>query len=202
MTGTHLFELFYGRESLNTKLFMLINHASLPFLDAVLPAITFTGGSRIFPAYYAILLALYLIDRRIMPGKCLVVYLVAVSISLGAESLLKDFFHVPRPPYALGIGSVRLLGRVSSTYSLPSGHAVFSFMTAFTLSYGRSPLCKFLLFFWALLVAYSRVYLGDHYPLDVAAGALVGVASGLAAWECCALIEGWYGRMKGKRGAT
>ncbi len=39
MTGTHLSELFYGRESLNSKLFMLISHASLPFLDAVMPAV-------------------------------------------------------------------------------------------------------------------------------------------------------------------
>ncbi len=71
-------------------------------------------------------------------------------------------------------------------------------MTAFTLAYGRGPLCKFLLFFWALLVAYSRRYLGAHYPLDVAAGALVGAGCGLAAWKFCSLVESWYGRLKGK----
>ena len=202
MTGTHLYELFYGKESLNCKLFMLINHVSLPFLDAVMPAITFTGGPQIFPAYCAILLALYLIDRKTTPGRYLVVYLVAVFMSLGAESFLKDFFHVPRPPFALGAGSVRLLGNVSSSYSLPSGHAVFSFMTAFTLTYGRGRPAKIVLFTWALLVGYSRIYLGDHFPLDVVAGALVGVVCALASWKCCSLLEGWYGRLRGKGGAT
>jgi len=198
VTGTHIYELFYGRESLNCKLFMLINHASQPFLDAVMPVVTFLGGPKLFPLYFAVLMALYLIDRRIMPGRYLAVFLVAVFLSLGAEYLLKELFRVPRPPYALGTGSVRLLGRVSSSYSLPSGHAVFSFMTAFTLTHGRGNLCKFLLFFWALLVAYSRVYLGDHYPLDVAAGALVGTGCGLAAWKFYSLVESWFRRLMGK----
>ena len=202
VTGSQLYELFYGRESLNCKLFMLINHASLPFLDAVMPAFTFLSGSKIFPYYCALLLALFLIDRRLMPGRYLFVFLVASFISLGVESFLKEFFHVPRPPFALGAGNVRILGKVSSSYSLPSGHAVFSFMTAFTLTYGRGLSCKILIFFWALLVGYSRIYLGDHYPFDVLAGALVGVTIGLTAWKCFASIEVWYGRLKRKRGAV
>jgi len=71
-------------------------------------------------------------------------------------------------------------------------------MTACTLTPARRKLCKFLLFFWALLLAYSRVYLGDHYPLDVAAGALVGTGCGLAAWKFYSLVESWFRRLMGK----
>lgn len=63
--------------------------------------------------------------------------------------------------------------------SLPSGHAATSVAGAFILAYllGRGGLGLALL---ALAIGFSRVYVGVHYPLDVLAGALVGLAVGVS----------------------
>lgn len=156
MTGASLYSYFYGSGSINQKLFMLVNHADLPLLDAMMPIITFLGGSRLFYAYFALLALLYFTNKRVMPGSYLLVYLVATFFALGVESLLKELSRVPRPPIAIGYDSVRVLGKVSRSFSLPSGHAVFSFMTAFVLSHGRSRWWKVPLFLFACLVAWSR----------------------------------------------
>jgi len=178
-----MYELFYGRDSINHKLFMVINQADLPFLDAVMPILTLLGGSWLVYFYLLLMLVCYGIDKRVMPGRYLVAYCVATLFSLGAEDVLKGFFHVPRPALAIGMEHVRILGKFSKSYALPSGHAVFSFMTAFTLSHGRNWKWKAPLFLFAVLVAYSRVYVGAHYPLDVAAGAVVGTGCGFIAWK-------------------
>ena len=178
-----MYELFYGRDSINHKLFMVVNHADLPFLDAVMPVFTTLGGSWLVYLYLLLLVVCYVIDKRFMPGRYIVVYSVATLVSIGAEEVLKGYFHVPRPALAIGMEHVRVLGKFSKSYALPSGHAIFSFMTAFTLSYGRSWRWKAPLFTFAFLVAYSRVYVGAHYPLDVAAGGVVGVVCGFIVWK-------------------
>lgn len=192
MTAAQLYDFFYGSGSINHTTLMFINKANAPVLDAVMPVATFLGSSNLFPFYFLLLLVLYSLDKKLMPAKYLVVYLVAGLISFGVEGYLKDLFHVPRPPFALGGGSVRVLGRVRSTFALPSGHAVFAFMTASAIAHGRGRWCKFLLFFCALLVAYSRVYMGHHYPLDVLVGGVVGSGCAVAGWKGWGYIEEWY----------
>lgn len=187
--GPQLYETFYGRESINHKLFMLVNHADLPVLDHIMPVFTLLGGSRICYLYFLILAILWLINKKVMPGRYLVVYIVATFFALGVEELLKGFFHVPRPPQAIGAESVRVIGRVSRSFSLPSGHAIFSFVTAFVLSYGRNWRWKWPFFLFAVVVAYSRVYVGAHYPLDVAVGGMVGVGCGYIVWKCYGFVE-------------
>jgi undecaprenyl-diphosphatase len=62
-------------------------------------------------------------------------------------------------------------------------------MAAFVLGYGRSWRWQAPLFLFALLVAWSRIYVGAHYPLDVAGGAVVGIACGWLGWKCYGLVE-------------
>jgi undecaprenyl-diphosphatase len=92
--------------------------------------------------------------------------------------LLKDVFDRDRP-YETVPGADPLL-RWDVGGSLPSGHAATSAAGAVILTYliGRGGLWLGLL---AVAIGFSRVYVGVHYPLDVLAGAALGLAVGFAA---------------------
>ncbi len=186
---TDLLKTFYGPESINHQLFMAINHSHHPLLDPVMEACITLGSSRMVYLYAALLLLVALVRREIMPYRYIWLYCLAVAIGISAEEFLKTVFQVPRPALAIGREQIMILGEVKLRNSLPSGHATFAFLTAFHLSYRRSLLWKCPLFAFAVLVAWSRIYVGAHYPLDVATGAFVGIATSFLVWrgyEFCA----------------
>jgi undecaprenyl-diphosphatase len=98
--------------------------------------------------------------------------LLADLVSLG----LKQLTDRPRP--FLVEPTPEPLMRTPLDLSLPSGHAATSFAGATLLSIAQ-PRAAVPLFLLAILISWSRVYVGVHYPLDVAAGALVGVGVAL-----------------------
>jgi undecaprenyl-diphosphatase len=104
---------------------------------------------------------------------------VAVAILL-AESIsgtLKVWVKRDRPPLSRPVPEPLL--ESPSTYSFPSGHATVSFACATVLALAV-PRLRVPLFVLAALISFSRVYVGVHYPFDVLAGAVLGVAIAIA----------------------
>jgi membrane-associated phospholipid phosphatase len=64
-------------------------------------------------------------------------------------------------------------------HSFPSGHttSIFALMTLFALAYNKSKVMVIVFFLCALLVAYSRIYLSQHFLIDVVAGSLIGTST-------------------------
>lgn len=109
--------------------------------------------------------------------------LLAFLFELPLYLLLKNTIRRDRPCHRLEGFSALI--EPSDQFSLPSGHAAAAFLFALVLG-AHYPLLAPLAFVLAGLIGLSRVLLGVHYPTDIAAGALLGVGSGLFAlrlWE-------------------
>lgn len=108
---------------------------------------------------------------------------LVIALADGASSIAKAMIERARPPAALA--DVVPLVPVPASASMPSGHAAIAFAAAVALGALEARLRAPLLVL-ATAVAASRVWLGVHYPSDVAAGAAVG---SLVALGCVALAR-------------
>lgn len=114
----------------------------------------------------------------------------------------KDVFMRLRPCHALP--DVRLFdGHCGGQYGFVSSHAANCFALATYLSlryFKKLKALPYILFVWAALVAYSRPYLGVHYPGDIVCGSVVGLVCGAMAWFLQRWIEKLYYSYKERKG--
>lgn len=114
-------------------------------------------------------------------GRALIIFLpVFIYLTLFINFIIKVILQRQRP--LNDDPSLRPLVGVPSSKSFPSSHAAMSFVAAIVLTFFY-PLLFVLFFGLASLMSWSRVYVGVHYPSDVLAGTVVGLAAGaLALW--------------------
>ncbi len=163
----------------NTILFYFINNGlNNPFFDFLMPAITNFGS---FIAMGIICILMYIFGGE-NTRKVALIGLAALLLANVAVYLLKSIVAEPRP--FLVLPNVIQLASESENYGFPSGHAASSFavMMVIGLKYrlnikGKTYRLLYPLLAFASLIAFSRVYIGVHYPLDVVFGAIVGILS-------------------------
>ena len=103
-------------------------------------------------------------------------------VASALNALLKDLVDRDRPPEAMGFDA--LVG-VPGSPSFPSGHAMTAFATAAAVAV-LAPRMRWPVLTLAALIAFSRVYLGVHFWLDVLVGSVFGLVIGAAcAWPLC-----------------
>jgi membrane-associated phospholipid phosphatase len=119
--------------------------------------------------WIAIALGLALLRRRVQP-----LFLVALADAAaeGVADLLKSAVGGRRPHFAHPLVSL------PHSAAFPSGHAATSFACATVLS-ALVPRVAPAFYLLAAAIAYSRLYVGVHWPLDVVGGAALGVVTAL-----------------------
>lgn len=178
---------------LDTKLFTFINH--LPhnsFLDFFFAFLTGIGYGGI--VWFLIGIAIF-VWEEVKDRKTLFALVLAGLFSLLLNEWgIKNIIRRPRPQFT--ISEVVVPFDVASSFSFPSGHATIAFAAAFIFSRKHKKLA-WIFYLLASLIAFSRIYLGKHYPSDVVVGGLIGTLIGYF----CLKITDWKWRRK-KYGQT
>jgi undecaprenyl-diphosphatase len=140
---------------------------------ALLSVLAHSGDSIVLIPLFAIL---WLIDGFTLQSYALSLA-AAYAGSVVLTTALKFTVRRRRPE-----GDWGQVYRRTDPHSFPSGHASRTVALSLAVFGHQWPLAGGLLVLWALLVGFSRIAMGVHYLLDVAAGYLVGAAVGAAIW--------------------
>lgn len=143
------------------------------------------------------ILLLYLILKKIGTKQALIlIVFVAVLITFTDQvtNLFKNGFQRIRPCNEPEIRDVIRVVKSSNSYSYFSGHAANSMAVAMFLYLIFKQHFNYFgfLFLWPLIFAYSRIYLGLHYPFDIVSGYLFGMLSGFLMFKLYKLAKGKY----------
>lgn len=106
----------------------------------------------------------------------LVRFTVAFVLALAATSILKLLFDYPRPAAVYG-HLVRAIGAAEEHYSLPSGHSTYAALVTGALWPLVGTRRRLALVLYLVLVGWSRIAVGMHFPADVLAGWAIGFGS-------------------------
>lgn len=163
----------------DTQLLLFLNSIHSPFFDWLMPIITATKTW--IPLY---VLVLYVIIKK-EKWNALYAILFAVLVIVLADQisvkLFKNVFERFRPSHEPAIRDIIHIVNDyrGGRYGFVSSHAAntFGFATYMALYFSKKWV-SLSLFSWALIVSYSRIYLGVHYPGDILGGALLGMLIG------------------------
>jgi undecaprenyl-diphosphatase len=174
------------------QLLLFLNSLNSPFWDQVMWIIS--GRLTWVPVYLAILAVLTLRYRRKM---YIMVLMIALTVAGGdrISVFIKNTVKRPRPCYEkLLEGKVHIVnGKCGGMYGFVSSHATNAFSVALlSLLLIRKRWFTFAIIFWALLIGYSRIYLGVHYPGDVLFGSLLGALTGWSVYSLWCFLEKRY----------
>ena len=172
--------MFESLKQIDTSLFLFLNGHHTPFWDVVMWR---ASDKFIWIPLYAFVLGQLVIRNRGRVGLLLLTIVLLVVISDQATNIAKFLFERPRPSHEPALqGMVHLLyDYTGGSYSFYSAHASSSFAVAVFVIRLAGRNMKWLvpvMLLYALLVSYSRIYLGVHYPGDVLVGAIIGLFIG------------------------
>jgi undecaprenyl-diphosphatase len=179
-------------EALDTRLFLYINGKHNSFFDVIM----YWASNQFFwiPLYLILIVWLIRRFRKSAWYYIIIVILLEIASDQLSSNLIKNLVRRPRPSHVASLAPYIHLSAAGpgGLYGFVSGHASNSFALVLFLILTLPPACrnlKYAMAAWALLVSYSRIYNGVHYPGDVLCGALLG---SLLAAAAAALFRSFY----------
>ena len=154
------------------RAWLVTHHTS--WLDAILWSLSALGVAGSIWIAIAAVMASWVPRLRAPAWQVVLAVVLAQGI---VDHGLKPIIARPRP--FVSDATSRVVGYQPRTYSFPSGHSASSFAAATVFAFALTRRRAATIWTLAATVAFSRVYIGVHYPLDVVVGALIGVLIGV-----------------------
>jgi len=178
-------------KQIDQSLLLFLNSFHNDFWDK---AITIFTGIEIWIPFY--LLIIYVIIKTYKKNSVYILILIALSIVVSDQfsGLIKNSVQRLRPTHDPIIGDlVHNIYNRGGMYGYFSAHASNTFTIAIiSARLFKNQLYSILIFIWAVIVSYTRIYLGLHYPGDILSGWIWGLLSGLAFYQLMVFVQGKY----------
>ncbi|TKG88610.1 phosphatase PAP2 family protein [Puteibacter caeruleilacunae] len=173
---------------LDTQLFLTLNASHNQFWDYVMSA--FTRKETWLPLYLCLI---YVVSRRYGRKAIIIVPLLILSVIICDQfsNIIKDLTERLRPVHEPALaGMVHNVMKKGGQFGFFSAHAANAFsMALFSSLLFKNSVYRFFIFVWAIVIVYSRVYLGVHYPGDLLVGSLIGLFIGWGAYRLSIALE-------------
>jgi undecaprenyl-diphosphatase len=165
-------------EKIDKNLFLFINSHHNPLWDNIMWLVS---NKFFWIPFYAILL--FILIKKYRNSWLLLLLIIAITVLITDQTsvLIKNIVARYRPCHNLQLQNIVHIvkNHCGGMYGFVSSHSANSFGIA-TLIYILMKRNDWLLMYlWAILIGYSRIYLGVHYPFDVLGGAFLGIAAGI-----------------------
>ena len=171
---------------LDSKLFLYLNNLGTPKFDTFWISLSMIEANILM---YLFLIFLLFYTQKTRPKFLYIFYLFSVialmiTITDQGANIFKDSFQRLRPCYDESIkDSLRLVKEnCGGKYGFFSAHASNSFSLAIffgLLFKNRIRYIIIITIIYALLISYSRIYLGVHFPIDIIVGSSFGICVGI-----------------------
>ena len=167
-------------KNIDESLFLFLNGLHNDVFDFIMHWITYQQTWYLFYLLLVIWMFWKYKQNAFIP---ILVIILAITISdQFTSSFMKPFFERLRPCHDPAISHlVHVVDGCGGQYGFASSHASNSFVLATLLFLFFRTKFKYtsILFIWAVVVAYSRIYVGVHFPGDIIVGAIAGFMVGL-----------------------
>jgi len=181
-------------DTLDKTLFLFLNSIHTPVTDKIWLIIT--NIPTWIPLYISLLIWIIAYHKKNSIWIILGIVLAITITDQLTSGFMKPFFGRLRPCQDPEIGPLtNVVNKCGGLYGFVSGHSANSFTIAtfIWMVFRQKFRWVILLFLWAALVAFSRIMVGVHYPLDILIGGLIGFITG---WLIFKLTEKLYYNFK------
>jgi undecaprenyl-diphosphatase len=167
---------------LDQELFLWLNGLHTDWLD---PIMLFITKSNPWIPLYALILFFVIRKLKWQSWSMMIAFAVLITLAdQSASGFFKPFFERYRPCHEPAIQDmVHMVKGCGGQYGFASSHASNTFALAFFLWFiYRNKYAKMMIG-WAVVVSYSRIYVGVHYPGDIIMGAILGLLAAIITYQ-------------------